>query len=192
MRVLLTTSYITMRTTIAAIATFHTILFAFAIPQPSSTSVASGIITAPSSYYLKTRVDGHSHNDKDNPYVSKYHAGAGTADLTLQSIDFASPAFFNSGYQEFNLDPPGPFGIIMSDYDNGGTGWNFVTTAPGYGDDGFFFDATGLQYEFQEIGFAGWLAYRWHGAPQLFWQYAYLPETLPSTCAKVELLPVAI
>lgn len=32
-----------------------------------------------------------------------------------------------------------------------------MTTAPGYGDDGFFFDATGLQYEFQEIGFAGWL-----------------------------------
>lgn len=36
-------------------------------------------------------------------------------------------------------------------------GWNFVTTAPGYGDGGFFFNATGLQYEFEEIGFEGWL-----------------------------------
>ncbi len=32
----------------------------------------------------------------------------------------------------------------------------------------------------------------WHGVPQLFWQYAYLPETLPRSCAKVELLPVAM
>ncbi|KAL9131217.1 MAG: hypothetical protein Q9175_006825 [Cornicularia normoerica] len=146
-----------MRTSIAAITTLLAAPLATAAPYPSSTIAASATITPPSSYYLKTRVVGHGHKDKDGLYVTNYHTGAGTADLTLQSIDSASPAFFNSGYQQFNLDPPEPFGITMADYDNGGTGWNFVTTAPGYGDGGFFFNATGLQFDFQAIGFEGWL-----------------------------------
>lgn len=138
-----------MRNKIAAIATFLATPLALALPQPYPTSAASATVTPPSSYYLKTRVVDHGHFDKDGLYVSNYHtgmkeildsgtlcppeksgitaaktnlAGAGTADLTLQSIDSASPAFFNSGYQEFNLDPPEPFGITMGDYDNGGTG----------------------------------------------------------------------
>lgn len=188
-------SYITMRTTIAAIATLLPIPMALAFPPASSTSAASATVTPPSSYYLKTRVVGHGHSDKDRLYVSNYHTGAGTADLTLQAIGSASPAFFNGGYQEFNLDPPEPFGVTMGDYDHGGTAWNFVATAPGYGDGGFFFNASGLQYESQEkkIGFAGWLACDWwHGVPQLFWQDAYSPDALPGSCARVELLPVAI
>ena len=48
--------------------------------------------------------------------------GAGTVDLTLQSIDDASLAFFDSGYQEFNLNPPDPepFGVVMGQDYNGG------------------------------------------------------------------------
>ena len=110
--------------------------------------------------------------------------GAGTADLTLQSIDHASLAFFDSGYQEFNLNPPEPFGVVMGQDDNGGVfpsqspgirverkgllltfdpvnlGWNLVSTAPGYGDGGFFFNASGLHYadlEIPGIGWGGWI-----------------------------------
>ena len=39
-------------------------------------------------------------------------------------------------------------------------GWNLVSTAPGYGDGGFFFNASGLQYadlEISGIGWGGWL-----------------------------------
>ncbi|KAL9072681.1 MAG: hypothetical protein Q9161_003389 [Pseudevernia consocians] len=155
-----------MRTTFPAIATLLATPMALAFPQISPTSAASATVTPPSSYYLKTHVVGQGHNDKDGLYVSNYPTGiaiwaqslcAGTADVTLQPIGSASPAFFNSGYQEFNLDPPEPFGITMGDYDNGGTAWNLVTTAPGYGDGGFFFNATGLQYESPDVGFAGWL-----------------------------------
>ncbi|CAD6588376.1 MAG: hypothetical protein ASARMPRED_003540 [Alectoria sarmentosa] len=106
--------YGTMRTIICAIATILAAL-ALAVAQPSSTSAVYATVTPPSSYYLKSRVVAHGHNDKHGLYVSNYHtgipaaenhSGAGTADLTLQTIDFASPAFFNCVYQEFNLDPP--------------------------------------------------------------------------------------
>lgn len=48
--------------------------------------------------------------------------GPGRADLTLQALADASPAFFDSGYQEFDLDPPEPFGITLGRYGDGGTG----------------------------------------------------------------------
>ena len=142
-----------MRTTITALLTLIAAPLALTAPPPASTTApSSATVTPPQSYYLKTRVVGPGHHDKDGLYVSNYHtgmyeprysrqsishesikkkflfsglfifAGAGTADLTLQSIASASPAFFNSGYQEFDLDPPEPFGISMGDYDHGGTG----------------------------------------------------------------------
>lgn len=48
--------------------------------------------------------------------------GPGRADLTLQALADASPAFFDSGYQEFDLDPPEPFGITLGSYGDGGAG----------------------------------------------------------------------
>ena len=141
-----------MRNQIFALITLLSTPLATATPHPSPTSAPSATVTPPSSYYLQTRVIGQGHPEKDGLYVCAYHTGTkcrapstllslpppknssisvvekqtptgpGTADLTLQSIDAAAPAFFNSGYQEFNLDPPEPFGITMGDYDNGGTG----------------------------------------------------------------------
>ena len=68
-------SYITMRTTIAAIATLLATPMAHAFPQISPTSAASATVAPPSSYYLKTRVVGQGHNDKDGLYVSNYPTG---------------------------------------------------------------------------------------------------------------------
>lgn len=51
------------------------------------------------------------------------------------------------------------FGVDISSYPIS-PGWNFVSTAPGYGDGGFFFNASGLQYgdlEIPGIGWGGWL-----------------------------------
>lgn len=94
--------------------------------------------------------------------------------------------------------------------------WNFVAIDGGYGSAGFFFNETGLQYS-EEAGFTGWLGKHhlfppllsllgrvdllngervvcdwWHGLPQLFWTYFYPPSVFPSTCAQVDLLPVAV
>ena len=63
-----------MRTIICAIANILAAL-ALAVAQPSSTSAAYATITPPSSYYLKSRVVAHGHNDKDGLYVSNYHTG---------------------------------------------------------------------------------------------------------------------
>lgn len=139
----------------ALLALLATSLTIAATPSPSPTSAAIPTVTPPSSYYLKSRVilDHGPNSDKDGLYVSNFHTGAGTADLTLLSIDDASLAFFDSGYQEFNLNPPEPFGVVMGQDDNG---WNLVSTAPGYGDGGFFFNASGLQYDDLEISGIGW------------------------------------
>ena len=60
-----------MRTTTVAIKTILVTPLALALPQPSPTST----VTPPSSYYLRTRVVGPNHSDKDGLYVSNYHTG---------------------------------------------------------------------------------------------------------------------
>ena len=32
----------------------------------------------------------------------------------------------------------------------------------------------------------------WHGVPQLFWEFFFVPTGIPSSCAQVELVPVAV
>lgn len=71
----ITISFITLRTTIAAIPTLLPTSLALAVPQPSSTSAVGATITPPRSYYFKPRVVGHGYDDKVGRYVSNYHTG---------------------------------------------------------------------------------------------------------------------
>ena len=32
----------------------------------------------------------------------------------------------------------------------------------------------------------------WHGVPQLFWEFFFVPSGIPSACAQVQLFPVAV
>lgn len=90
--------------------------------------------------------------------------------------------------------------MIMEPSENLDVAWNFVRINElvfdaGYGStDGFFFNASGLQWEGRGAGvFVGWLACDWwHGVPQLFWEYFLVPAGIPSSCAQVELFPVAV
>ena len=75
----ITTSSIAMRSAITTIATLLVTHWALAAPQPSSTTAASATVIPPSSYYLKTRVVGHGHRDRDGLYVSNYHTGKNPA-----------------------------------------------------------------------------------------------------------------
>lgn len=161
------------------------------ITPPKVNLTTNGTITPPSRYYLETRVKGYGNEDKNGLYVSGYHTGAGENDVTLESIDVASVGFLNGTNQQFNYDDDYPWGMVMDIYDNYAE-WEFVAINGGYGSAGFFFNETGLQYNPEDGGFAGWLACDWwHGVPQLFWLFLYDGEPLPSSCVQVDLLPVA-
>ncbi|KAL9072677.1 MAG: hypothetical protein Q9161_003385 [Pseudevernia consocians] len=117
----------------------------------------NGTITPPSHYYLQTRVKGYGNEDKNGLYVSGYHTGAGENDVTLESIDVASVGFLNGTYQQFDYGTDFPWGMVMGLYDYYAE-WEFAAINVGYGSADFFFNETGLQYNQDEDGFAGWLA----------------------------------
>lgn len=80
----------------------------------------------------------------------------------------------------------------------------------GYGSEGFFFNASGLQWNETDGGFIGWLGHYtleqtirkwliervacdwWHGVPQLFWLYYGHDVALPSSCAQVALYTASV
>ncbi|KAK4691532.1 hypothetical protein P7C71_g5489, partial [Lecanoromycetidae sp. Uapishka_2] len=184
---------------LSTILSVTTLLFPVAlaaIPSAVSTktTVTNVTITPPHEYYLKTKVIGADCPDKDGLYVSGYHTGAGTNDIVLTSIEIASVGFLNGTYQQFDYNTSFPWGLEMGDDDNYAA-WEFanIDSTDGIGSGEFYFNASGLQWNTDEEGFAGWLACDWwHGLPQLFWSYVFYNYTLPSSCVQIELQPVAI
>ncbi|KAK0508166.1 hypothetical protein JMJ35_009250 [Cladonia borealis] len=165
-----------------------------AIPATSNSSVASTdtTVTQPDQYYLKTCVKGTGNQAKEGLYVTSYHTGAGTSDVTLEGIDVASVGFLNGTHQQFDYDTPFPWGLQMGGDDNYAA-WEFALINASYGDEGFYFNKSGLQWNETEGGFNGWLACDWwHGVPQLFWNYVYYDYSIPSSCAEVDLIPVPV
>jgi len=145
---------------------------------------------APKSYYLKTKVLSGDHK-LDGLYIYSYHTGAGLSDAALTSnISIASKGLLNATNQEFTLTGTTiPFGLELA-YTAYYTSWLPVEINAGYGDSGFSFNSTGLISS--NVEWAGWIACDWwHGVPQLFFQYYYKSVTVPSSCAHIELLPVA-
>lgn len=163
------------------------------LPPPTVNITTNGTITPPNRYHLQTRVKGDGNADKDGLYVSGYHIGAGENDVTLESISDAAVGYLNGTYQQFDLGTSFPWGMVMEiNYDYYAE-WELASINAGYGNPGFFFNETGLQYNPDDSEFHGWLACDWwHGVPQLFWEFLYDGEPLPSSCAEVDLLPVAV
>ncbi|MDI1489153.1 MAG: hypothetical protein OHK93_008431 [Ramalina farinacea] len=147
-----------------------------AVPQPQATTPPS-TVTPPDRYYLKTKVIDGGDKTKDGFYVTSYHTGAGLDDAVLEvTTEHAAKGFLNATYQQFDFNTRDPVSI--------NTGQQTV---------GFYFNETGLQWDYAEDGFAGWIVCDWwHGLPQLFWKYNFYEYLLPCSCAQVELHPVAV
>ena len=94
--------------------------------------------------------------------------------MTLEGIDVASVGFLNGTHQQFDYDTPFPWGLQMGGDDNyAGTclsihcqgkmadqthaAWEFALINASYGDEGFYFNKSGLQWNETEGGFNGWL-----------------------------------
>lgn len=155
----------------------------------------------PARYYLKTSVIGDGNADKNDLFVSSFHTGPGLSDATLlpSSSTGNLVGYLNATHQQFDFDTPVSFGMIMESEENLDAAWNFVRINEldfdaGFGStDGFSFNETGLQWEGRGAGvWKGWLACDWwHGVPQLFWVFFTAPSGVPSSCAPVQLVPVA-
>ncbi|KAF9884395.1 hypothetical protein FE257_001795 [Aspergillus nanangensis] len=133
-------------------------------------------------FYLKTEdSETEYHNGL---YVYGYHSAAGMNDAVLSgNVEDASPAFMNGTYVQFDLDTPFPWGLVMSQVNY--ASWEPVQINAGYGQDGFFTNSTGLQWE-TEVGFGGWLVCDWyHNAPQLFFMDRYRKPVIPQECTRV-------
>ena len=94
--------------------------------------------------------------------------------MTLEGIDVAAVGFLNGTYQQFDYDTTFPWGLQMGfDDDYAGTclyvhckskmtdetnlAWQFALIDTEYGDEGFYFNTSGLQWNETEGGFNGWL-----------------------------------
>ncbi|KAF6235745.1 hypothetical protein HO173_005940 [Letharia columbiana] len=192
-----------MHFTLPVFFSFINLSLALAVtPSNPTNSTANTTFTPPSRYYLKTSVIGAGNADKNDLYVSSYHTGPGLSDATLLPFSPTSNTvgFLNDTHQQFDLHSSVPFGMIMEPSENLDVAWNFVRINElvfdaGYGStDGFSFNASGLQWDGRGAGvFVGWLACDWwHGVPQLFWEFFFVPTGIPSSCAQVELHPVAV
>ncbi|CAD6586523.1 MAG: hypothetical protein ASARMPRED_002748 [Alectoria sarmentosa] len=146
---------------------FLSLPLTLAVTPPNLTnSTANTTFTLPSRYYLKTSVIDDGNADKNDLYVSSYHTGPGLSDATLLPFSTIgnTVGFLNETHQQFDLHSSVPFGMIMEPSENLDVAWNFVRINElvfdaGYGStDGFFFNASGLQWEGRGAGvFIGWL-----------------------------------
>ncbi|KAF9888541.1 hypothetical protein FE257_008472 [Aspergillus nanangensis] len=117
---------------------------------------------------LKT--DSAERNYHNGLYIYGYHSAAEMNDAVLSGdVDDASPAFMNGTYMQFALDTPFSWGLAMQLID------------AGYGEDGFFINGTGLQWEEQ----AGFSVCDWYyNASQLFYMDRYYKAVLPQECGR--------
>jgi len=184
-------------------STFTTTFLAILTLATSSPLLDTSSTTPPAHYYLQTKVVNGAHKDcgtnKTELYIYSYHTGAGLGDAGLSSNkSIAWQGYLNGTQQLFTTtgNNLGPWPLSISDAPY--TVWNpaTISIADQVSTTGFFFNSTGLQYN-QSVG--GWLACDWsHGVPQLFNLNGYpgngfgQPAVIPSSCSKVQLLPVAV
>ncbi|KIV86147.1 hypothetical protein PV11_01780 [Exophiala sideris] len=158
--------------------------------------------TPPAQYYLQTKVVNGAHNDtgsnKDGLYVVSYHTGAGLGDAGLIANKTNAWIGYLNGTQQLFTYPnneigPWPLAIVAST-GNYYQAWYEATisiASEPVNYEGFFFNSSGLQYN-QSVG--GWLACDWWLTyPQLFNIAGYTANvSIPNSCSKVELLPIAV
>ncbi|RMZ86989.1 hypothetical protein DV736_g5789, partial [Chaetothyriales sp. CBS 134916] len=178
-----------------------TLCFTLATSAPvldeSATTVAP-----PPLFYLKTQVIGDLPDcgtDKDSLWLYSFHTGAGLGDAVLSTNkSYAMQAYLNGTQQLFtyldNTIGPWPLRISYLPYSL----FSYVTISiaeAGPPQEGFFYNETGLHFN-QSAG--GWIVCDWwHGAPQLFdlGQYDAAGPSfgfIPTSCSRVNLLPVAV
>ncbi|RMZ80320.1 hypothetical protein DV738_g2887, partial [Chaetothyriales sp. CBS 135597] len=159
-------------------------------------------VTPPSLFYLQTQVVGalpDCGTDKNGLWLYSFHTGAGLGDAVLSSNkSYAMQAYLNGSQQLFtypnNQIGPWPLAVSYVPYSL----FNYVTISiaqSGPPQEGFFYNETGLHLN-QSAG--GWIVCDWwHGAPQLFDLARYQAAGsafgfIPTSCSKVNLLPVAV
>jgi hypothetical protein len=153
-------------------------LFAIATASPLNTRQTT--TTPPARYYLETKVVNGNHKDygtnKTGLFLYSYHTGAGLGDAALSSNkSIAWEGYLNGTQQLFttagNNIGPWPLSVSFAQY----TGmsektstcslltpsavWNpamiSIASQPSVG--GFFFNSTGLQFNYTGAGTNGWL-----------------------------------
>ncbi|KAL6251802.1 hypothetical protein RBB50_002012 [Rhinocladiella similis] len=152
----------------------------------------------PSRYYLRTSVVNGEHIDagtnKSDLWVFSYHTGAGLGVAGLSPNKTSAWEGYLNGTQQLFTYPnneigPWPLSLVFG---NSYQRWveadiSISAINPQY--QGFFFNSSGLQYNQSAHG---WLACDWSlQSPQLF-NVVYGGGPYPSSCSKVELLPVAV
>lgn len=198
-----------------------------ATPLPNKRQTTT---TPPDRYYLQTKVVDSSNDtgtDKDGLWVYSYHTGAGLGDVGLSSNKtWAWEGYLNGTQQLFtypNAFAPWPLAVKYGPYQGTSTrktstyikltlGSGFVLTTISVSDQpsadapGFFFNSSGLQYNYTNHGWLGmWFVIFnltqsniliacdwWHGVPQLFSLTSYQYGPLPTSCSTVELYPIAL
>ncbi|KXL43587.1 hypothetical protein M433DRAFT_144936 [Acidomyces richmondensis BFW] len=183
---------------------FRTLLAVSAI---SSAWAAS----TPKKYHLKTSLKpGQSDKARfDELWLYAYHTAAGfnavtfsksltssAAEVYLQPVPNTTSTEDN--YLRADLEGSTEWGTDMLDV-NYYASWQPVQINAGQGNDGFFFNSTGLQYTSNPNGtyneFGGWIVCDWwlSGVPQLFYRLSFAEGVAaPCSCADVHLMPVAI
>ncbi|KAF3936506.1 hypothetical protein ABW19_dt0200266 [Dactylella cylindrospora] len=147
-------------------------------------------------FHLKTRLlkPRYGRYKFNNLYVYSYHTGAGQSDAALGPTKLSNRngvAFYNAssptsktGNIIFQLSADFPWGLSLT-YDAQYNEWASVTIGAGPGQSDFRFNASGLVSDFDAWG--GWMVCDWaHGVPQLFWRF-YYADSLPRSCALVQL-----
>ncbi|RMD40061.1 hypothetical protein DV735_g5082, partial [Chaetothyriales sp. CBS 134920] len=183
------------------------VLLCFALATSAPVAAAANsltTVTPPSLFYLQTQVVGalpDCGTNKNGLWLYSFHTGAGLGDAVLsRNKSSALQAYLNGTQQLFtypnNKIGPWPLGITYVPYSL----FNYVTISiaqSGPPLQGFFYNETGLHFN-QSAG--GWIVCDWsHGAPQLFdlsrFQAAGSSSSygfIPTSCSKVNLLPVAV
>lgn len=154
-------------------------------------------------YYLQAQPLNENLSDIVNNYVSAYHSGAGTNNVTLIAQSAATKAFLNpnGGYQEFDLGTSYPWGFAMGEelgVETGGEtaikGAYLVSIDVGVGDAGFSIPSTEVGLTWNSTAFGGWLACNTSGQTtglQLFWlnRTEERRGKAPEGCERVRLAP---
>lgn len=152
------------------------------------TSSAMASLNTTREYYLKTQLaPGQPKKTRfANLYLESYHTGAGENDAVFTATKAAaSKGFLNAtsvkrpngkyfSEQLFDLGSDFPYGLVVDTTANFYSSWEPVRVNAGGSPGGYFFNATGLQWNTSpsqpaETEFGGWMVCEWwHEAPQLF------------------------
>lgn len=172
------------------------------IPPPPTTTTTGLPSFTPvgAEYYLQAQPLDENPSDVVNNYVSTFHSGAGTNNVTLVAQSEASKASLDpdGGYQEFDLGTTYPWGLTMTEGAFGGEtaikGASFVSINVGYGDAGFSIPNATVGLTWNNTAFGGWLACnitKQTTGLQLFWanKTEERKEKAPKDCQSVRLAP---